>query len=78
VRAEAQGSGIGRALLEACIAHARAADGLTMLTLTVTVGNDGALHLYEHAGFVACGELPRAICVDGHYHAKLTMRLMLD
>ncbi len=78
VRAEAQGSGIGRALLETCIAHARAADGLTMLTLTVTVGNDGALHLYERAGFVACGQLPRAIRVDGHYHAKLTMRLMLD
>ena len=78
VRAEAQGSGIGRALLEACIAHARTADGLTMLTLSVTVGNDGALHLYERAGFVACGELPRAIRVDGRYHAKLTMRLMLD
>jgi len=78
VRTEAQGSGTGRALLDACIAQARAADGLTMLTLTVTVGNDGAQHLYERAGFVACGQLPRAIRVDGRYHAKLTMRLMLD
>ena len=78
VRTEAQGAGTGRALLDACIAQARAADGLTMLTLTVTVGNDGAQNLYERAGFVACGQLPRAIRVDGRYHAKLTMRLMLD
>jgi len=70
VRSDAQGLGVGRALLEACLAEARAARGLVMLTLTVTSGNASAVHLYERAGFTRCGRLERAICVDGVYHAK--------
>jgi len=77
VRAETRGLGIGRALLEACIAQARAADGLVMLTLTVTAGNAAAVHLYERAGFVRYGRLPRAILVDGAYHDKDQMSLSL-
>jgi len=77
VRSQAQGAGIGQALLDACIAQARAADGLAMLTLTVTAGNDAAVHLYERAGFVRYGRLPRAIRVDGRYHAKDQMVLDL-
>ena len=77
VRAEVQGAGIGRALLDACIAQARAADGLVMLTLTVTAGNASAVHLYERAGFVRYGRLPRAIRVDGAFHAKDQMVLDL-
>ena len=77
VRRETQGAGIGRALLAACVAEARAADGLVMLTLTVTAGNAAAVHLYERAGFVRYGRLPRAILVDGVYHAKDQMTLDL-
>ena len=77
VSGEAQGRGIGRALLGACIAEARAARGLVMLTLTATAGNAAAVHLYESAGFVRCGRLERAICVDGVYHAKDQMALSL-
>ena len=77
VRGETQGAGIGRALLDACITEARAADGLVMLTLTVTAGNAAAVHLYERAGFVRYGRLPRAIVVDGVYHAKDQMTLDL-
>ena len=77
VRSEIRGQGIGRALLEACIAQARAADGLMMLTLTVTAGNAAAVHLYERAGFVRYGCLQRAILVDGVYHAKDQMSLSL-
>ena len=77
VRRETQGAGIGRALLAACVAEARAADGLVMLTLTVTTGNAAAVHLYERAGFVRYGRLPRAILVDGVYHAKDQMTLDL-
>jgi len=77
VRADTQRGGVGRALLDACIAEARAADGLTMLTLTVTAGNAPATHLYESAGFIRCGSLPRAIRVDGVYHAKEQMALAL-
>ncbi|MEP6875634.1 MAG: N-acetyltransferase [Burkholderiales bacterium] len=77
VQSETQGLGIGRALLEACIAQARAADGLVMLTLTVTAGNAAAVRIYERAGFVRYGSLPRAIVVDGVYHAKDQMTLSL-
>ena len=50
--------------------EARGADGLVMLTLTVTAGNAAAVRLYERAGFMRYGRLPRAIRVGGRYHAK--------
>lgn len=77
VRSDAQGLGIGRALIDACLAEARAARGLVMLTLTVTAGNASAVHVYERAGFTRYGRLERAICVDGVYHAKDQMTLSL-
>ncbi len=77
VRTDIQGLGIGRVLVEACIAEAHAARGLVMLTLTVTAGNASAVHLYERAGFTRFGRLERAICVDGVYHAKDHMTLSL-
>jgi RimJ/RimL family protein N-acetyltransferase len=77
VRTELQGAGIGRRLLDAGIAAARSVEGLEMLTLTVTAGNAGAVRLYEQAGFMRFGTLPRAIQVDGRYHAKDHMFLTL-
>jgi ribosomal protein S18 acetylase RimI-like enzyme len=77
VRDEVQGLGMGRSLLDACLAEARQASGLEMITLTVTAGNDAAIHLYERAGFVRYGRLPRAICVAGTYYAKDQMVLTL-
>ena len=77
VDADAQGAGIGGKLLAACIAESRAAEGLTMLTLTVTAGNAAAVHLYQRAGFVRYGQLPRAIRVGDAYHAKDHMVLDL-
>jgi ribosomal protein S18 acetylase RimI-like enzyme len=77
VRRCAQGRGVGRALLNECIALARRADGLEMLTLTVTAGNDPAIALYASVGFVRYGSLPRAIRVDGEYFTKDQMMLVL-
>jgi ribosomal protein S18 acetylase RimI-like enzyme len=65
--------GIGRALLDAAIERARATPGLAGLTLTVTAGNDGALRLYERAGFAVVGRDPDAIRVGGASHDKLLM-----
>lgn len=77
VRPEARGRGVGRALLDACIAVARQADGIEMLTLTVTAGNVPAITLYERAGFKSYGTLPRALKVGVAYHDKLHMHLDL-
>ncbi len=75
VRDDVQGRGVGRALLAECIAQAWRTEGLEMLTLTVTAGNVAAMLLYERAGFVRYGSLPRAIRVAGAYHAKHQMVL---
>ncbi len=77
VRPEARRRGIGRDLLDACIAEASRTAGLEMLTLTVTAGNVAAIRLYESSGFVAYGNLPRAIKVGHVYHDKLHMALTL-
>ncbi|MEP6740069.1 MAG: GNAT family N-acetyltransferase [Caldimonas sp.] len=76
VRAEVRQRGVGRDLLLACIAEGRRS-GLELLTLTVTVSNASAIHLYEQAGFAAYGTLPRAIKVGNAYHDKLHMALEL-
>ena len=77
VRAEARGAGLGRRLLDACIAEARRADGVELLTLTVTSGNAPAVRLYECAGFRRYGRLPHAMKVGGTYHDKDLMVLTL-
>lgn len=77
VRIDQRGLGIGHLLIDACIAEARRGVGVEMLTLTVTASNAGAVRLYERAGFRRYGSLPHAIKVDGRYHAKDQMVLML-
>jgi ribosomal protein S18 acetylase RimI-like enzyme len=76
VAPDVAGQGVGRALLEALIAHARAA-GIQSLVLTVTEGNASALALYEQAGFQSIGIEPDAIRVGGRSYAKNHMYLDL-
>jgi len=49
-----RGTGIGRALVDAVVAQARAARK-RRLVLHVVTGNDPASRLYERAGFVPTG-----------------------
>ena len=77
VRDDVQGQGVGRALLDACIARARRADGLELLVLSVTSSNAAAIRLYRGAGFERYGTLPRAIKLGGGYHDKDQMVLVL-
>lgn len=78
VRDEAQGRGIGKALLYACIEHIREVAGIELLTLSVTAGNAAASALYEHAGFVRYGSLPQALKLGDTYFAKDLMALALS
>lgn len=74
VAPEAAGQGVGRALLAALVAHARA-EGLGSLVLTVTEGNTQAQALYAAAGFRSFGIEPDAIRIDGRSYAKNHMHL---
>ena len=68
--------GVGRALLEALVAHART-EGVESLVLTVTAGNTGAQRLYAAAGFRSFGIEPDAIRVAGRSFAKDYMHIDL-
>ncbi len=73
----ARGSGVGRALLNAIVAHARAKEGLLSLTLTVTEGNEPAINLYRGAGFQVFGVEPMAIHTQSGLKGKVHMWLPL-
>ena len=77
VLAEARGQGVGRKLLADCIALARSAQGMELLTLSVTATNRTAVELYARAGFTRYGTLVHAIKLGGQYHDKDLMVLNL-
>ncbi|MES2820587.1 MAG: GNAT family N-acetyltransferase [Pseudomonadota bacterium] len=68
-----RGQGLGHVLVQAALAEARARDGLRLVQLSLTEGNQAALALYERCGFVTFGREPQALAVDGEYLAKLQM-----
>ncbi|MEM9074769.1 MAG: GNAT family N-acetyltransferase [Myxococcota bacterium] len=55
VDANARGKGIGAALLDRAIGHARGIDGVTQLRLSVAGDNPAARGLYESRGFRCWG-----------------------
>jgi GNAT superfamily N-acetyltransferase len=73
VAPQARARGVGRALLEASIAHALGRNDLLALTLTVTEGNGPAIHLYESAGFQTYGVEPQAIRTPSGFKGKVLM-----
>ncbi|RYX94084.1 MAG: GNAT family N-acetyltransferase [Comamonadaceae bacterium] len=76
VAPEAGKRGIGRALVEALLAEARAT-GVELLLLTVTHGNTTARELYARCGFNTFGIEPDAVRVGGQSYAKEHMYLRL-
>lgn len=75
VAPEARGHGVGRALMDALIAHARTLPGLERLTLGVEGGNQAARALYHAVGFVTYGIEPQAYKLDGEYWDSELMSL---
>ncbi|MER6201572.1 GNAT family N-acetyltransferase [Streptomyces sp. NPDC001586] len=62
----ARGGGIGRALVEAACAAARAG-GARRMTLRVLGHNEPAQQLYRRCGFAVVGVLPEEFLLDGAY-----------
>ncbi|HKB49055.1 MAG TPA: GNAT family N-acetyltransferase, partial [Ktedonobacterales bacterium] len=58
---EARGQGIGRALIEAALAHARTLPGLEQVNLSVVTSNAAARALYRSLGFEVYGLERRAL-----------------
>jgi ribosomal protein S18 acetylase RimI-like enzyme len=73
---EVRRRGVGRALIEAAAAEARAR-GARRLTLRVLGPNLAARHLYESAGFVVEGIQREEFFVDGRYVDDVLMALDL-
>ncbi|WP_042434832.1 GNAT family N-acetyltransferase [Streptacidiphilus anmyonensis] len=76
VAPEARGLGLGRALLHAALARARA-EGALRVTLRVLAGNTVARSLYETAGFEVTGVQPREFLVAGEYQDDVLMGIDL-
>ena len=78
VRESARGEGLGRALLQAALAHAAQRPGVDVVELTVTEGNGPAIRLYEAAGFCAWGTQPWAIETASGMKSKVHMSCRLQ
>lgn len=79
VAPEARGTGTGRRLIEACIAHARRTDGVLQVHLGVAAHNRAAMRLYERCGFVWYAREPRLLLLpDGTAIDEDLMVLFLD
>jgi ribosomal protein S18 acetylase RimI-like enzyme len=78
VLAHARGAGVGKQLLDAALAAARARLGVKVVTLTVTEGNVPAIRLYESCGFRPFGVEPMAIDTPSGFKSKVHMWLSLQ
>jgi putative acetyltransferase len=67
--------GIGRRLLEACIAKSWE-NGLTRIELEVRADNTNAVRLYEVLGFTREGIKRQGIRIEGQYHDTVAMALL--
>jgi ribosomal protein S18 acetylase RimI-like enzyme len=76
VAADAQGRGVGRALVGALIADARAAR-IEVLTLDCRADNANAQHLYREFGFTEYGRLENFVAFGARRYGKVFYQLDL-
>lgn len=70
-------SGVGAALLEAAVRHARGMSGIAWLHLSASESAEAALRLYRSAGFEVWGSEPDALRYAGQSVAEHHMALRL-
>lgn len=76
VAPQCRGNGLAPALIDRLIQQARAT-GLTVLTLSVTVGNTAARRLYLRAGFTVYGIEPLSMQIGTEFFEEELMVLKL-
>jgi RimJ/RimL family protein N-acetyltransferase len=69
--------GIGTEMMKALIKEARRM-GLKVLTLSALESNKRAIHVYEKAGFVQTGHIPRKFLKKGKFADEVIMTLLLE
>ena len=74
---QARGQGMGTALMQTLLAHARSLDGVRQLNLFVNVQQEAAIKMYQALGFQIFGREEDAMCLDGHMYAEFHMALKL-
>lgn len=72
---EYRGRGLGRRLLDGCVARARE-QGLSRIQLGVWASNAAAVRLYERSGFEREGVRRRARYLDGEWDDLIEMALL--
>jgi ribosomal protein S18 acetylase RimI-like enzyme len=70
-------TGLAAVLTARLIDEARA-NGLRLLTLSVTTGNEAARRLYLNAGFIPYGIEPGSLLIDSNLRDAELMALLLD
>jgi len=73
-----RGCGFGRAVVEACVNHARESPGVESVSLSVSSNGTAARALYESLGFVTWGTEPDSLRIDGLEVAQHHMVLKLS
>ncbi|MBA85088.1 GNAT family N-acetyltransferase [Thalassobius sp. S69A] len=77
VAPQAQGGGIGRALMQALIARARA-DGLHVMVAGIEAQNTASIALHERLGFAQTGIMPQVGQKFGRWLDLAFLQLVLD
>jgi len=78
VSPEFRGGGIGAALLDEAIVHARRLGTVRQITLSVTASNVAAVGLYRSRGFERFGLEHDGLCIDGKYFDFEHLALFLN
>lgn len=68
VAPEARGQGVGVAILNEIIQHAKTLEGLEEIVLAVTVGNPAARKIYTQVGFEPAYIEKRYLKIEGRYY----------
>jgi len=77
VRGDQRGRGLGKALMEAVIARARAA-GIHVMIAGIESGNDGSIRLHESLGFTHVGTAAQVGTKFGRWLDLTFLQLTLD
>lgn len=69
--------GVGKAMMQMMIEHAKSSKVIENIYLKVRNNNESAIHLYESFGFKTVGKYPRQMKIWNEYYDTLLMALLL-